>query len=82
MRTFRELNSLKAFRLAEQNLCAHSMPLIGDKNPWQHEFSVQLRALQMHSKSGAKLGVVADRRVKPAPAPPHQQTTNRNAPLR
>ncbi len=43
---------------AEQNLYARCMHLIGDKNPRQHEFSVQLRAFDA-SKSGAKLGVAA-----------------------
>jgi len=43
---------------AEQNLYARSMQLIGDKNPRQHEFSVQLRAFDA-SKSGAKLGVAS-----------------------
>jgi ATP-dependent Lon protease len=41
---------------AEQNLYARASKLIGDKNPRQHEFSVQLRAFDA-SKSGAKLGV-------------------------
>jgi len=41
---------------AEQNLYARANQLIGDKNPRQHEFSVQLRAFDT-SKSGAKLGV-------------------------
>ncbi|GKT09819.1 BREX system Lon protease-like protein BrxL [Desulforhabdus sp. TSK] len=44
--------------VAEQNLYARSMQLIGDKNPRQHEFSVQLRAFDA-SKSGAKLGVAS-----------------------
>ncbi len=43
---------------AEQNLYARANQLIGDKNPRQHEFSVQLRAFDA-SKSGAKLGVAA-----------------------
>ncbi|MCY2988142.1 MAG: BREX system Lon protease-like protein BrxL [Planctomycetota bacterium] len=41
---------------AEQNLYARSVQLVGDKDPRQHEFSVQLRAFDA-SKSGAKLGV-------------------------
>jgi ATP-dependent Lon protease len=41
---------------AEQNLYTRSASLIGDKDPRQHEFSVQLRAFDA-AKSGAKLGV-------------------------
>jgi len=43
---------------AEQNLYARAMQLVGDKDPRQHEFSVQLRAFDA-SRSGAKLGVAA-----------------------
>jgi ATP-dependent Lon protease len=43
---------------AEQNLYARSMQLVGDKDPRQHEFTVQLRAFDA-SKGGAKLGVAA-----------------------
>jgi ATP-dependent Lon protease len=41
---------------AEQNLYARAMALVGDKEPRQHEFTVQLRAFDA-SKTGAKLGV-------------------------
>ena len=41
---------------AEQNLYARSTQLVGDKDPRQHEFTVQLRAFDA-AKSGAKLGV-------------------------
>lgn len=41
---------------AEQNLYASAAQLVGDKDPRQHEFTVQLRAFDA-SKSGAKLGV-------------------------
>lgn len=41
---------------AEQNLYARALQLVGDKDPRQHEFTVQLRAFDA-SKSGAKLGV-------------------------
>ena len=41
---------------AEQNLYARSMQLVGDKDPRQHEFTVQLRAFDA-AKSGAKVGV-------------------------
>lgn len=43
---------------AEQNLYARSIQLVGDKDPRQHEFTVQLRAFDA-AKSGAKLGVAA-----------------------
>ncbi len=43
---------------AEQNLYARSHPLVGDKEPRHHEFSVQLRAFDA-AKSGAKVGVAA-----------------------
>lgn len=43
---------------AEQNLYARAMQLVGDKDPRQHEFTVQLRAFDA-AKSGAKLGVAA-----------------------
>jgi len=43
---------------AEQNLYAQSARLVGDKDPRQHEFTVQLRAFDA-SKTGAKLGVAA-----------------------
>ena len=43
---------------AEQNLYARARQLVGDKEPRQHEFTVQLRAFDT-SKSGAKLGVAA-----------------------
>jgi len=41
---------------AEQNLYARALQLVGDKDPRQHEFTVQLRAFDA-AKSGAKLGV-------------------------
>ncbi len=43
---------------AEQNLYAQAKRLVGDKDPRQHEFTVQLRAFDA-SKTGAKLGVAA-----------------------
>lgn len=43
---------------AEQNLYARAMQLVGDKDPRQHEYTVQLRAFDA-SKSGAKLGVAS-----------------------
>jgi ATP-dependent Lon protease len=41
---------------AEQNLYARSVQLVGDKEPRQHEFTVQLRAFDA-SRSGSKLSV-------------------------
>ena len=46
----------ESISFAEQNLYARSSQLIGDKNPRQHEFTVQLRAFDA-AKSGAKTGV-------------------------
>lgn len=43
---------------AEQNLYAQATRLVGDKDPRQHEFTVQLRAFDS-SKTGTKLGVAA-----------------------
>ena len=43
---------------AEQNLYAQAIRLVGDKDPREHEFTVQLRAFDA-SKAGAKLGVAA-----------------------
>src|SRR5208337_4192540 len=41
---------------AEQNLYSRAAQLVGDKDPREHEFAVQLRAWDA-SRSGAKLGV-------------------------
>lgn len=41
---------------AEQNLYARPMQLVGDKDPRQHEFTVQLRAFDS-AKAGGKVGV-------------------------
>jgi ATP-dependent Lon protease len=43
---------------AEQNLYARSAQLVGNKDPRQHEFTVQLRAFDA-SKSGARLGMAS-----------------------
>ncbi len=48
----------ESMSFAEQNLYARSQYLVGDKDPRQHEFSVQVRAFDA-AKSGAKLGVAA-----------------------
>jgi ATP-dependent Lon protease len=41
---------------AEQNLYARAAQLVGDKEPREHEYTVQLRAFDA-SKSGSKLGI-------------------------
>ncbi len=43
-------------KIAEQNLYARNRELVGDRNPREHEFAVQLRAFDT-SRSGADLGV-------------------------
>jgi len=43
---------------AEQNLYAHALQLVGDKDPRHHEFTAQLRSFDA-SKSGAKLGMAS-----------------------
>jgi len=48
----------ESINYAEQNLYARSTQLVGDKDPRNHEFTVQLRAFDV-SKSGAKLGMAA-----------------------
>lgn len=48
----------ESMSFAQQNLYARANQLVGDKDPRQHEFSVQLRAFDA-SKSGSKLGVAA-----------------------
>jgi ATP-dependent Lon protease len=46
----------ESVRLAEQNLYARARDLVGDRNPREHEFVVQLRSFDS-GKSGAQLGV-------------------------
>jgi ATP-dependent Lon protease len=46
----------ESVRLAEQNLYARARDLVGDRNPREHEFVVQLRSFDT-GKSGANLGV-------------------------
>lgn len=48
----------ESVRYAEQNLYARGAELVGDRNPREHEFSVQLRAYDA-SKGGDALGVAA-----------------------
>ena len=43
---------------AEQNLYSRAAQLVGDREPRQHEFTVQLRAFDA-AKTGSKLGVAA-----------------------
>ena len=45
-------------RIAEQNLLMRSRDLVGDRDPRQHEFNVQLRAFDA-ARSGASLGLPA-----------------------
>ena len=46
----------ESVRCAEQNLYTRARELVGDREPRQHEFSVQLRAFDS-AKSGASVGV-------------------------
>jgi ATP-dependent Lon protease len=46
----------ESVRWAEQNLYVRAKELVGDRDPRQHEFSVQLRAFDS-AKSGAAVGV-------------------------
>ncbi len=45
-------------KYAEANLYSRSTELVGDRNPREHEFSVQLRAYDA-AKAGQSLGVAA-----------------------
>lgn len=46
----------EAVNVATQNLAARSRELVGERNPREHEFTIQLRALD-GSRSGAQTGV-------------------------
>src|SRR5205814_1347682 len=48
----------ESVKYAEQNLYARPAELVGDRNPREHEFSVQLRAYDA-TKGGSALGVAA-----------------------
>jgi ATP-dependent Lon protease len=48
----------ESVKFAQQNLYARAAELVGDRNPREHEFSVQLRAYDA-SKGGSALGVAA-----------------------
>jgi ATP-dependent Lon protease len=49
---------VESLRCGEQNLYARARELVGDRDPRQHEFTVQLRAFDT-SKSGSQLGLAA-----------------------
>ena len=46
----------ESVRFAEQNLYTRARQLVGDRDPREHEFSVQLRAIDA-AKSGSAVGV-------------------------
>jgi ATP-dependent Lon protease len=46
----------ESVRFAEQNLYSHAKELVGDREPRQHEFSIQLRAFDS-ARSGSAVGV-------------------------
>lgn len=48
----------ESIRIAEQNLYGRARDLVGERNPREHEFAVQLRSFDA-SKSGADLGIAA-----------------------
>ncbi len=48
----------EAVKYAEANLYSRAAQLVGDRNPREHEFSIQLRAFDT-SKTGSSLGVAA-----------------------
>ncbi|GFZ86613.1 protease Lon-related BREX system protein BrxL [Sphingobium fuliginis] len=48
----------ESVKIAEQNLYTRSRELVGDRNPKEHEFAVQIRSFDA-AKNGAQLGVAA-----------------------
>ncbi len=48
----------EAVKYAEANLYSRAAELVGDRNPREHEFSIQLRAFD-RSKAGSSLGMAA-----------------------
>lgn len=46
----------EAVKIAEQNLYARSRELVGDRNPREHEFAVQIRSFDA-AKNGSQVGV-------------------------
>jgi ATP-dependent Lon protease len=49
---------VESVRYGEQNLYSRAKELVGDRDPREHEFSIQLRAFDA-SKSGSSLGLGA-----------------------
>ena len=49
---------VESVKYAEANLYSHAAELVGDRNPREHEFSIQLRAYDA-AKGGRSLGVAA-----------------------
>ena len=48
----------ESIRCAEQNLYARAIQLVGDRDPREHEFSIQIRGFDA-ARSGAKTGVAS-----------------------
>ncbi|BBE21859.1 peptidase [Arthrobacter sp. MN05-02] len=48
----------ESVQVAEQNLIGHARDLVGDRTPREHEFSIQVRAMDS-ARSGAALGLPA-----------------------
>ncbi len=46
----------ESVKIAEQNLYSHSRELVGERNPKEHEFAVQIRSFDA-AKSGSQVGV-------------------------
>lgn len=46
----------ESVKIGEQNLYSHARELVGDRNPREHEFSVQMRSMDA-DKSGSGLGL-------------------------
>jgi ATP-dependent Lon protease len=46
----------ESVRVGEQNLYSHAKDLVGDRNPREHEFSIQMRAMDT-DRSGTGLGL-------------------------
>jgi len=46
----------ESVRVGEQNLYTHAKDLVGDRNPREHEFSIQMRSMDA-DKAGAGLGL-------------------------
>jgi len=46
----------ESVRIAEQNLYSRSLDLVGDRNPREHEFAIQIRSFDS-AKNGSQVGV-------------------------